>query len=531
MKNEKNDIIVTNHSVEDDDHELGHGMDAVISTVMSPRGELIEVKLGDVDEAMDYVHDLEELTEWDDAYERKLLWKIDLFILPILVALMSCQLMDKTTNSYASIMGLKTDLNMSGTEYSWVGSSFYFGYLIFEYPANYLIQKFPLSKTLSTAVIIWGIILMCHAACSNSAGFIVCRVFLGVFEGFMNPSYIKMTSQWWKTNEQFMRTSVWFGFQGFGTLLGAGIAYGLAKNRTGDYALASWRLLYIITGVITIVLGIISLIHVPDIPTKAWFLNSKDKKYVVGRVKQNQQGFGSHKWKPAQLKEALFQDVTIWLFFFYGMSYAIPNGGFTNFGSILLNQDFGFSTTQSLLMNMPGGAIDIVAPPLFALFNNYFMKGRRLITCMLVYLICIAGMCLLNFAGDKRARLVGYYTFYIATVVIGGICSLISSNVAGSTKKNIANTVFLIGYCVGNIVGPQTFKSNQAPNYVGAKTAMLVSFCAGWCILCALFLIYSRRNRIRDEQVRDLGEKLEHHANIEFADLTDFENPYFRYSL
>ncbi|CEP21728.1 unnamed protein product [Cyberlindnera jadinii] len=84
MKNEKNDIIVTNHSVEDDDHELGHGMDAVISTVMSPRGELIEVKLGDVDEAMDYVHDLEELTEWDDAYERKLLWKIDLFILPIL---------------------------------------------------------------------------------------------------------------------------------------------------------------------------------------------------------------------------------------------------------------------------------------------------------------------------------------------------------------------------------------------------------------------------------------------------------------
>lgn len=524
----KHDIIVTDNSLSEDANDF----DIVLSTVRSPRGEVIEVRLGDVDEAMDYALDLDEVKEWDHKFERKLIWRIDFMILPILVALMSCQLMDKTTNSYASIMGLRTDLKMTSYEYSWVGSSFYFGYLVFQYPANYLIQRFPLSKTLSTAVVIWGIILMCHAACTNSAGFLVCRVFLGIFEGFMNPSYIRLTSQWWKTSEQFMRTSIWFGFQGFGTLLGAGIAYGLATNRgeTG-YSFASWRLLYIITGIITIALGVISFIHVPDIPTKAWFLNDKQKKYVVARIKTNQQGFGSHKWKVNQIKEALFKDVTIWLFFFYGMSYAIPNGGFNNFGSILLNQDFGFSKTRALLMNMPGGAIDIITPPIFAYFNYKVMKNRRLITCMMVYLICIAGMCLLNFASSRGARLAGYYSFYIATVVIGGICSIISSNVAGSTKKNIANTLFLVGYCVGNIIGPQTFRANQAPNYVGAKTAMLVSFCVGLCILFSLFLIYLRRNKIRDAQMAALGDKYVVPENIEFADLTDFENPEFRYSL
>nr|QFR37172.1 MFS transporter [Cyberlindnera americana] len=502
----------------------------VLSTVMSPRGDIIEVRMNDVDEAMNYAEADQDI-ELDPVYERKLLWKIDLMILPIVVALMSCQLMDKTTNSYAAIMGLKTDLGMTGNIYSWVGSSFYFGFLVFEYPANYLIQRFPLSKTLSTAVIIWGIILMCHAACSNAAGFLVCRVMLGVFEGFMNPAYIKLTSQWWRTSEQFLRTTIWFGFQGFGTLLGAGIAYGLAVHRGEDgHSFASWRLLYIITGVITIVLGIISMIHVPDIPTKAWFLNDLDKKYAVARIRDNQQGFGSHKWKPNQAKEA-FTDITIYLFFFYGMSYAVPNGGFTNFGSILLNTDFGFSSTTSLLMNMPGGGIDIVIPPLVAWFNHKFMQNRRLISCAIVNAICVIGMCLLNFTHHKGSRLTGYYSFYIATTSISGICSIISSNVAGSTKKNVANTMFLVGYCVGNIVGPQTFKTKEAPNYVSAKTAMLVCFCGGLGILIALHFIYARRNYILDKKRAELGEKYTVPENIAFADLTDFENPEFRYSL
>ncbi|CDR46304.1 CYFA0S22e02366g1_1 [Cyberlindnera fabianii] len=525
--NKNGDHIVDSTSVTEGEVS---DVNMVLSTVMSPSGEVIEIKMNGVDEAMMYAND-DENVEIDPVYEKKLLRKIDYWVLPIVCALMSCQLMDKTTNSYASIMGLRTDLNMTSQEYSWVGSSFYLGFLVFEYPANYLIQRFPLSKTLSSAVMIWGVILMCHAACSNSAGFLVCRVLLGMFEGFMNPSYIKMTSQWWKTSEQFMRTTIWFGFQGFGTLVGAGIAHGLATKRGMEgHTFASWRLLYIITGIITIVLGAISYVHIPDIPTKAWFLNDKDKKYVVSRIRGNQQGFGSHKWKTNQVKEA-FTDVTVYLFFFYGMSYAIPNGGFTNFGSILLNQDFGFSSTQALLMNMPGGGIDIVIPPLVAWFNYKYMNNRRLISCAIVYIVVIIGMCLLNFTHHKGSRLTGYYSFYIATATMSGVCSVVSSNIAGSSKKNIANVMFFIGYCVGNIVGPQTFKGSEAPAYVSAKIAMLVSFCAGFIILLLLMFIYIRRNNIRDKRQKELGEKYVVPENIEFADLTDFENPEFRYSL
>lgn len=40
--------------------------------------------------------------------------------------------LDKTTLSYASIMGLQTDIHLVGDNYQWLSSMFYFGYLAWE---------------------------------------------------------------------------------------------------------------------------------------------------------------------------------------------------------------------------------------------------------------------------------------------------------------------------------------------------------------------------------------------------------------
>ncbi|KAG7828612.1 hypothetical protein KL920_003108, partial [Ogataea angusta] len=118
----------------------------VVTTVLSPE------ELQDVDQGFGYALETDGVV-LDPEFEKKVVRKIDWYILPMMCILMSCQLMDKSTNSYASITGLRTDLNMSSRTYSWVGSSFYLGYLGFCYPASMLLQRFPLSKTLGCAVI------------------------------------------------------------------------------------------------------------------------------------------------------------------------------------------------------------------------------------------------------------------------------------------------------------------------------------------------------------------------------------------
>lgn len=224
-------------------------------------------------------------------------------------------------------------------------------------------------------------------------------------------------------------------------------------------------------------------------------------------------------------------DITSWLLFIYGLSYAIPNGGFSNFGSILLNTDFGFSTQDLLLMAMSGGSIDLFAPIILTIMNKHIFKRKRLISCAFANTLVVIGMCLLSFTSNRGSKLAGYLSFYIATATSAGMLSILASNVAGYTKKATANAMFLIEYCAGNVIGPQTFRSKQAPYYVGAKIAMFVSFIVGTLDLLLMYYIYDRKNKSKKEEKNRLGSNYQVSENVAFADLTDKQNPEFRYSL
>lgn len=80
-------------------------------------------------------------------------------------------------------MGIKTDTHMSSNDYSLSGTIFYVGYLVFEYPHNRLMQKFPLGKYISASTIIWGALLCTTAGTYNAPGVLAVRFFLGGFEG------------------------------------------------------------------------------------------------------------------------------------------------------------------------------------------------------------------------------------------------------------------------------------------------------------------------------------------------------------
>lgn len=164
----------------------------------------------------------------------------------------------------------------------------------FRVPSVYLLQHFPLSKTLSGFIILWGIVLCLHAA-PNYPGFIALRTILGMLESAVTPAFVVLTAQWYKREEQFLRTAIWLGSNGLGLLVGSFMAYGLAVNH--HVPIAGWRLIFIITGVITIVVGIVFSVHVPDDPSKAWFLTEEERKLVLIRIRDNQQGFENKKFK------------------------------------------------------------------------------------------------------------------------------------------------------------------------------------------------------------------------------------------
>jgi MFS transporter, ACS family, allantoate permease len=128
----------------------------------------------DADEAMKAFASGETI-EIDEATNKRLLRIIDWHLMPLLCVIYGLNYLDKTTLSYASIMGIKTDINLKGDDYQWLGSMFYFGYLAWEYPTNRLLQRLPLAKYSAFCVIAWGTVLALFATVSNFGGAVAVR--------------------------------------------------------------------------------------------------------------------------------------------------------------------------------------------------------------------------------------------------------------------------------------------------------------------------------------------------------------------
>jgi ACS family allantoate permease-like MFS transporter len=300
-------------------------------------------------------------------------------------------------------MGIKADLNLGSNQYQWLGSIFYFGYLIWEYPTSR-----PLAKYTSFNIIVWGLILCCMAATQNFAGAMVVRFFLGLFEAAVTPGFALFTSQWYTKREQGNRTGIWFCFNGFAQIVGGLIAYGIAVgvDRHGA-AIASWRIVFLVTGLLTAAVGAIFLFVMPDNQLNARFLKQEDRVLAIERIRINQQGVGNKHFKAYQLREALVDPLT-WAFVFYALVADIPNGGITNFFSQLI-VGFGFTPEQSLLYGTPGGAVEVVALLVCGYLGDKF--HNRILISISGLLVAILGVGLIVGLPlqNNTGRLIGYY--------------------------------------------------------------------------------------------------------------------------
>jgi ACS family allantoate permease-like MFS transporter len=131
-------------------------------------------------------------------------------------------------------------------------------------------------------------------------------------------------------------------------------------------------------------------------------------------------------------------------------------GGISNFFSQLI-VSFGYTPEQSLLYGTPGGAVEVVF--LIACGWAGDKYGYRILISMIGLCTAMLGMILIVALplSNNSGRLAGYYLTQASPTPFVALLSLISSNVAGYTKKTTVAAMYLIGYCVGNIIGMTSF--------------------------------------------------------------------------
>ncbi|KAI0810240.1 major facilitator superfamily domain-containing protein [Xylaria sp. FL0064] len=410
--------------------------------------------------------------DYDD--ERAVLKRVDKRILPLLLGAYFFQQLDKSSLSYVSIFGIIEDANLTSQQYSWLGSILYFGQLAFQPLAAFLLVRLPTGKVIGTAIVLWGMTEALLAACTDFKSLIALRFLLGAFESLIAPSCIAITQMWWRRSEQTLRTSYWNAMNGVTQIVGSLVTYGLGHIMS--HQIYRYQVIFLFCGVLTFLYGITFLILMPDSPMEAKYLSEREQLIAVERLRANQMGVASRKWRWDHALETLL-DLKTWLWFLIMTSISIASGGIGTFGNLVV-KDFGYTNFNAILFNVPFGVIQVVSIVGSAALATKIRRKGFVIT--LISLLPIIGTILMltvpRNGHTKGVLLFGYYLVSCLGVITPMIFTWQGQNTGGDTKKKTTTGVVIVGMCAGNIIGPQLFNTRDAPLYRPGLISALVQF-------------------------------------------------------
>ncbi|KDN37345.1 hypothetical protein RSAG8_10233, partial [Rhizoctonia solani AG-8 WAC10335] len=186
----------------------------------------------------------------------KLRKMIDMHLLPLMMILYWVQFMDKTTLGNSAILGIRADTHLNAN-HNWLGTIFYIAYLVFEYPQNLALQRFPVGKWMSINITCWGIALSRRVqelwwphSMSNYSGYM---------RGFNYGRQSLRVGYWCKSISVFLKTGTETGvvlMNGTAQIISGFLSFGVLHIETHGFAPWQWFFLPLIkvnqTGVITI---------------------------------------------------------------------------------------------------------------------------------------------------------------------------------------------------------------------------------------------------------------------------------------
>lgn len=344
----------------------------------------------------------------DAKFEKRVLRKIDWRLLPILGALYTIALVDRSNISVARISGLDEDVGLKqGSRASIVLLVFFIGYIIFEIPSNIVIHKVGAANWLAFIAFAWGLVSLGIGFLHNWIGLAVCRAILGVFEAGFFPGCIYLVTCWYRRYEVQKRLAGFFLTASALSAFANIFAYGLIQiaKRT-EYK--GWRWIFIIEGAITCVAAIAAWFVIVDFPdsNRNTFLSEEEKAFVKARLAADR---GSEERQKVTWS-VLFKtaaDWKVWAFSLMYMSGAVGVYAFLFFLPIILRSGLGYSLSMSFVLSAPPALFSVVE----AFFISWVADKTKMRGPFVVFqgIVAIIGLCMTGFLDAPTPRYIGTF--------------------------------------------------------------------------------------------------------------------------
>ncbi|GES78706.1 MFS general substrate transporter [Rhizophagus clarus] len=465
----------------------------------------------------------EEMFVEDKVFEKKLLRKIDLRIMPLLTLLYLLSFLDRVNIGNAKLAYIEDDLGLVGTQFNWCLSIFFFGYILFEVPSNFVLIRAKPSIWIPFIVISWGIVMTLMAFVSDFSGLMSARFFLGACESGLFPGAIYYITIWYKRSETNFRIAIITVGASFAGSFSGLLAYGIIKL-DDSINLKGWQWLFLIEGLITIIVSMFSYFLLSNYPGKTKWLNDKEREFVVKRLEDDAGKAHAESFGKRQIYAAL-TDYKVYLAMLHLGVSSIPFYSFTLFIPTIVSR-MGFSNVNSQLLSVPPYFCSGMATLTVAILSDrQRIRSPFIIGCSF---IAIIGYILLIV---PSVGIPGKYTG--ACIVGAGLSPAIvtsvtwlTNNIAGYAKRGIATAMVVMCANFGGAVASQVYRPKDLYYFFGHSIS-LAFLIASVCTSIIQLIIFRTLNKKKKENPQSF---LEGKTEEEIKNMGDL-HPEFIYNL
>lgn len=300
-----------------------------------------------------------------EDFGNAVLRKVAIRLLPFLFLLYVVNLIDRTNIGIAKLTMVESGI-LSEKAYALGAGLFYVGYLLFEVPSNVILLRVGARVWMARIGVTWGLISGAMMFAKDAETFCFLRVLLGFAEAGFFPGIIFYLSQWFPGRTRARAVAMFMTGGVIASMLGNPISGVILEYMNQVGGLEGWQWVFLLEGIPSVLLGLITLWYLTDQPSQARWLTEQERNWLIEELERERLANAGH--HRHTILEA-FKEPRVWLLI--GIYFTVAVG----------DNVYGFyipTFLQSRFTDWSPSQIGVLAaaPSVIALFGM-FLVGRH----------------------------------------------------------------------------------------------------------------------------------------------------------
>ncbi|PIL31406.1 MFS general substrate transporter [Ganoderma sinense ZZ0214-1] len=471
------------------------------------------------------VHRFDPSARWTWREEYRIVRKIDLLIMVWAFIMFFSLDLDRSNISQANTDNFLKDLGLTTDDFNLGNTVFKLCFLIAELPSQLISKRVGPDVWIPTQMVLWSFVSLGQFWLSGRASFLATRCLLGFMQGGFIPDVILYLSYFYTKTELPLRLA-WFWVSNYmAEIIGAFMATGLLRLR-GVGGKAGWRYLFLIEGILTLVVGIISYFMMPPSPTqtKAWFrpkgwFTEREEIIIVNRVLRDDPSKSNmHNRQGLTVKKiwAIIKDWRMWPIYSLGIVFMVPVQPPQTYLTLSL-RNLGYTTTQANLLSIPSKVLGMVLLLLFCYISEV-VDSRIAVLVALQFWALPLLVTLYTFTSKTSP-----WAYFAVVTLITGFpyvhpvqVAWASTNSGGVGTRTVSASIYNVFVQAGGMIGANIYRDDDKPLYKRGNR-VLIAITVMNIILYGLIWLFYRGINSRRDRIWNKWTAKEQHEYLETA--------------